>query len=143
MSKFIPLLEEVGEFFGFFKLISYWINTSGNELVKDCIKNCDENVKIMIEKLLSGESVDFIYNDKVTYLDFDELKSINNILNLLFSSGYLTIAGYRINEFNKKVTLVKISNDKVKSLFSNVLIEILKTDYKIDDLLIESFVAVY
>ena len=34
------------------KLNQYWVNTSANELIYETIKNCDANVKILIEKLL-------------------------------------------------------------------------------------------
>ena len=114
-------------------------NTSGNELIINSIKKCDDNIKVVIEKMLTGESVNFIYNDKITYLDYNNLKSVNNILNLLFVSGYLTIDKTYINRYDEKVTLTKLPNKEVTYLFKDILLEILNTDYSIDKSLIESF----
>lgn len=121
------------------KLEPFWINTSGNELIINSIKNCSENIKVVIEKLLTGDSVEFIYNDKVTYLDYNNLNSINNILNLLFISGYLTIDKLIHNDFGKVTTYVKLPNEEVTYLFNNILFEILTTDYRIESSIIEKF----
>ena len=121
------------------KLEPFWINTSGNELIINSIKSCSENIKVVIEKLLTGDSVEFIYNDKVTYLDYNNLNSINNILNLLFISGYLTIDKLIQNDFGKVTTYVKLPNEEVTYLFNNILFEILTTDYRIESGIIEKF----
>ena len=121
------------------KLEPYWVNTSGNTLIIDSIKKCSEDIKVVIEKLLTGDSVNFIYNDKVTYLDYNDLKSVNNILNLLFASGYLTIDRIYENSYGKKRILVKLPNYEVKEFFNNVLLEILEDNYKIDTFIIEDF----
>ena len=122
-----------------YELEPFWINTSGNELIINSIKNCSENIKVVIEKLLTGDSVEFIYNDKVTYLDYNNLNSINNILNLLFISGYLTIDKLIHNDFGKMTTYVKLPNEEVTYLFNNILFEILTTDYRIESSIIEKF----
>ncbi len=107
------------------KLKPYWTNTSGNSLVLKCIKGCTEDIKIVFEKLLLGEGVEFIYNEKVTYLDYNDLKSLNNILNLFeFGDIYLT---------------VKLPNGETRGLFRNIILEILNDDYKIDTFLIRQF----
>ena len=121
------------------KLEPFWINTSGNELIINSIKSCSENTKVVIEKLLTGDSVEFIYNDKVTYLDYNNLNSINNILNFLFISGYLTIDKLIQNDFGKVTTYVKLPNEEVTYLFNNILFEILTTDYRIESGIIEKF----
>ena len=121
------------------KLNPYWVNTSGNQLIINSIKNCDENIKIVIEKLLSGESVEFIYNDKITYLDYNDLKSLNNILNLLFVSGYLTVDKVVHNDFGDDIIFVKLPNKEVRYLFRNIIFEILTTDYRMDNKVIEDF----
>ena len=121
------------------KLNPYWVNTSGNELIINSIKNCSENIKVVIEKLLTGDSVEFIYNDKITYLDYNNLNSLNNVLNLLFISGYLKIDRTYIDEFNDKVTLVKLPNKEVRYLFNNIITEILINDLRIENDNIKKF----
>ena len=110
------------------KLEPYWLNTSSNELIIKCIRDCTENIKITIEKLLTGKSVEFIYDEHVTYKNYNTLNSINNILNLLFASGYLTVDRIETNIFEKEITYVKIPNMEVNYLFNNYLLELLVSD---------------
>ena len=121
------------------ELESFWVNTSGNGLIINCIKNCTEDIKVVFEKLLTGESVEFIYNDKVTYLDYNDLTSLDNILNLLFISGYLTIDKIEKNPFGNDKKYAKLPNAESRGLFNNIISEILSTDYNIQSRLIESF----
>ena len=120
------------------ELKPYWVNTSGNSLIINCIKNCSEDIKIVFEKLLLGESVDFIYNEKVTYLDYNDLNSLDNILNLLFISGYLTIDRIEVNPFGENKMYAKLPNAESRGLIRNIISEILSTDYKIQSRLVES-----
>ena len=110
------------------KLIPFWLNTSSNELIIKCIRDCTENIKITIEKLLTGKSIPFIYDEHVTYKNYNTLNSVNNVLNLLFASGYLTVARKEIDAFGKEITYVKIPNMEVNYLFNNYLLEILVSD---------------
>ena len=121
------------------ELKPYWTNTSGNSLIIKCIKECTEDIKIVFERLLLGEGVEFIYNEKVTYLDYNDLKSLNNILNLLFISGYLTIDKSVKDEFGDIYLTVKLPNGETRGLFRNIILEILNDDYKIDTFLIRQF----
>ena len=106
----------------------YWLNTSSNELIIKCIRDCTENIKITIEKLLTGKSIPFNYDEHVTYKNYNTLNSVNNILNLLFASGYLTVDRVETNIFDKEITYVKIPNMEVNELFNNYLLEILVSD---------------
>ena len=110
------------------KLIPFWLNTSSNELIIRCIRDCTENIKITIEKLLTGKSIPFIYDEHVTYKNYNTLNSVNNVLNLLFASGYLTVDRKEIDAFGKEITYVKIPNMEVNYLFNNYLLEILVSD---------------
>lgn len=121
------------------KLKPYWVNTSGNSLILDCIKNSSEKIKITFEKLLLGESVEFKYNEKVTYLDYNNLTSLDNILNLLFISGYLTIDRIDENPFGYDKMYAKLPNAEVRGLFNSIILEILNDDYSIETPLIEQF----
>ena len=121
------------------ELKPYWVNTSGNSLIINCIKNCSEDIKVVFEKLLTGESVEFIYNEKVTYLDYNDLNSLDNILNLLFISGYLTIDRVEKSPFGNDKMYAKLPNAESRGLFNNIISEILSTDYKIQSRFVESF----
>ncbi len=102
------------------ELMSYWVNTSGNDLVIKLLSETKEENKIEIEKLTTGESIEFIYNDKLTYLDLDKKQSIDNILNLMYASGYLTI-DKKVKEGYQNNYYVKIPNKEVKELIINII----------------------
>ena len=113
------------------KLDKYWVNTSGNELIYEVVKNCNSDIKVKIEKLLLGDKIEFIYNDKTTYQDYSNLNDGNSIFNLLLASGYLTIYT-SFDEYNNKITYVKLPNREVIGLFNNILNKILNDMYEID-----------
>ena len=108
-------------------LKSYWMNTSGNELIIQLLNKTNEENKLEIEKLIQGESSIFRYNEKLTYLDFDRKQDLGTILNLMFASGYLTLDKIVKDEFGDK-KYVRIPNHEVKEL----LLKIISYDY-LDD----------
>ena len=48
------------------ELVEYWVNTSGNQLIKTLINKTNDNVKIVVEKLLQNKAIEFVYDEKVT-----------------------------------------------------------------------------
>ena len=109
----------------------YWVNTSANQLIFKTVKDCNLNIKVDIEKLLLGESLEFIYNDKTTYQDYGNYNDVNSIFNLLLVSGYLTLKT-EYDEYNHRINYVKLPNREVKYLFSEILMKILTDDFLID-----------
>lgn len=70
---------------------AYWINTSGNELVKRFINKANKTTRDEIERLVSGESIEKHVRLELTYDEIDN--GIDNIWSVLFTTGYLTQAG--------------------------------------------------
>lgn len=106
------------------ELIPYWVNTSGNTLIYDIIKKTDDDVKIIIEKLLQGESIEIIYDDKVTFLDYNRIHSLNTIMNLFLVSGYLSVSkNYKFNGIDGMFLEVVLPNYEIRSFFSKLLTE--------------------
>lgn len=97
------------------KLLPYWVNTGGNELIKQIINKTEEPIKIEIEKLIEGKCIKCDYNEKITFLDLNEANSITNILNFLLISGYLTIT--KNSNLLKNEIEVKIPNNEIKSVY--------------------------
>lgn len=97
---------------------AYWINSSGNGLVRRLINIADESTKDEIERLIAGETIEKAIRLELTYDEIDN--SIDNIWSVLFTTGYLTNAGeielpggggygYRLVIPNKKVRQVFVS----------------------------------
>ena len=117
----------------------YWLNSSSNDLIFSCIKKCRNNVKVIIEKLLLGESVKININEQITYKNYSELSNANNILNLLLMSGYLKIEKLYMNDSYEEEAIVKLPNYEVAQIFKRILVEVLTSDLLIDFTLIENF----
>lgn len=70
---------------------AFWINSSGNDLVKLFVDKADQSTKDEIERLVAGESVTKRIRLDLTY---DEIEnSIDNVWRVLFTTGYLTNIG--------------------------------------------------
>lgn len=70
---------------------AYWINTSGNELVKRFINKANKTTRDEIERLVAGESIEKRVRLELTYDEIDN--GIDNLWSVLFTTGYLTQAG--------------------------------------------------
>ena len=70
---------------------AYWINTSGNELVKRFINKANKTTRDEIERLVFGESIEKQVRLELTYDEIDN--GIDNLWSVLFTTGYLTQAG--------------------------------------------------
>lgn len=70
---------------------SYWINTSGNGLVKRFIDKANKTTRDEIERLVSGETIEKQVSLELTYDEIDT--TIDNLWSVLFTTGYLTQTG--------------------------------------------------
>ena len=105
---------------------NYWINTSGNDLVKRFIDKANKTTREEIEILVTGGSVEKNVRLELTY---DELDStIDNLWSVLFTTGYLTYTGitesgaYNLvipNKEVREVFKVQIQEWFKEQIFSN------------------------
>ena len=71
-----------------FKPISFWANTSGNDLVVKYIQNGDKKLRKEFDVLMSGQSLVKYIKPELTYREMD---NINNIYSFLLLTGYLKV----------------------------------------------------
>lgn len=71
-----------------FKPISFWVNTSGNDLVVKYIQNGDKKLRKEFDVLMSGQSLIKYIKPELTYREMD---NINNIYSFLLLTGYLKV----------------------------------------------------
>lgn len=105
------------------KLLPYWINTSGNELLQSIFDKTQNETKEMIEELILGKSIVCKYNEKVTFLDLDNIESqeANDVVaNFLLVSGYLSKEKSDVLNL-KGYIKVKIPNEEVRKIFVDVI----------------------
>lgn len=90
---------------------AFWINTSGNDLVKRFIDKADKTTQNEIERLVAGEAIKKAVRLDLTYHELDT--SIANLWSVLFTTGYLTQADRAVNGVYKLV----IPNREVREVF--------------------------
>lgn len=71
-----------------FKPISFWANTSGNDLGVKYIQNGDKKLRKEFDVLMSGQSLIKYIKPELTYREMD---NINNIYSFLLLTGYLKV----------------------------------------------------
>lgn len=100
--------------------ISYWANTSGNDLVYNYLETSDSLMKEDFERLVQGKVIVKRIRPELTYREMDD---INNIYSFLLFTGYLKIKeSYGNDRYglvipNKEV--LKIYNDSFMDYFEN------------------------
>lgn len=105
---------------------AYWINTSGNDLVKRFVDKANRTTRNEIEQLIVGNAIEKTLRLDLTYDEIDN--SIENLWSVLFTTGYLTQTGmtedgaYRLVIPNREICEVfklQIQEWFKKSIFSN------------------------
>ena len=108
------------------KLKPYWVNTSGNELIKLYLKKLKNEIFDDFSKLLNKKAILKRIDDNMTFANL-EANYEENIWNLFFHSGYLTLAE-EIQDDEEQVYL-KIPNEEILKMFSKMFIEIYFENY--------------
>mgnify|MGYP002534655437 FL=1 len=95
---------------------TYWINSSGNSLVRCLINRADSSTKDEIERLIAGEAIEKVIRQDLTY---DEIEnSIDNIWSVLFTTGYLTKVGeVKLADSESYAYKLIIPNKEVREVF--------------------------
>ena len=99
---------------------SYWINTSGNELVKRFVDKADKTTRDEIEQLVAGRAIEKAVRLELTYDEIDN--SINNLWSVLFTTGYLTQEG----KAERGIYKLKIPNEEVREVFKYQIQELFR-----------------
>ena len=106
---------------------AYWINTSGNDLVRRFVDKADKTTQSEIERLINGEAIEKTVRLELTYNEIDD--SIDNLWSVLYTTGYLTQAG---ETEDGKYKLV-IPNREVREVFILQIQEWFKKTFVRDD----------
>ena len=103
---------------------NYWLNSSGNGLVKRLIDKADDITRDEIESLMEGNTIEKKLYLELTYDDLDT--KVNNIWSVLFTTGYLTLADKPSNGIYKlripNYEIRKIYEDQILDLFDDVVL---------------------
>ena len=103
---------------------AFWINSSGNDLVKRFVAKADQTTKDEIEQLIAGDVIEKKIRQDLIYDEIDQ--SIDNLWSVLFTTGYLTQTGraergiYKLMIPNKEVREVFI--DQIQQWFDQTVV---------------------
>ena len=102
------------------ELRPYWIETSGNFLINDILKNVSTETIEILENLFNGISVEENISGNS---DLSVLMREDEIWELLLFSGYLTI-DEKIGESYEDIYTLRLPNREVKEFFRKKFIDI-------------------
>ena len=103
-------------FLDFKELRAYWVDTSGNDLIKDVLKNITKNTIEALERLFNGEGLK--QNISGTS-DLSKLLSEDELWELMLFSGYLTVE----EKIDHKNYILRLPNKEIKELFRDTFLE--------------------
>ena len=113
---------------------NYWINTSGNDVVRHFIEKMGNGVmKGEMETLIDGKEVEKEIHEDLTYHEIYD--SVNHLWSMLFMTGYLTRQEPADGDRYKLV----IPNLEIRSIFIRQIMAMFKKEVAKDGKLLESF----
>ena len=95
---------------------AFWINSSGNDMVKRFVDKADQTTRDEIEKLVAGGFVEKQLRLDLTYDEIDN--TIDNLWSVLFTTGYLTKIGeVKVLDSESYAYRLVIPNKEVREVF--------------------------
>ena len=95
---------------------AFWINSSGNDMVKRFVDKADQTTRDEIEKLVAGGFVEKLLRLDLTYDEIDN--TIDNLWSVLFTTGYLTKIGeVKVPDSESYAYRLVIPNKEVREVF--------------------------
>lgn len=100
------------------ELGAYWINTSGNALIKELLKNSDKTVFDILNNLFNGKETVVYISQSIA---LGNNLSPDDLWELLLFSGYLTVK----EKIDMNTYFVKIPNKEIMTFFKNLFVDII------------------
>ena len=111
----------------------YWINTSGNYIVKRFIEKANQQTRREIEQLIEGKAIQKEIRLELTYNELDS--TIENLWSVLFATGYLTQQG---KPQGRTYSLI-IPNESIRQIFIEQIQEWFKETTRKDESRLKDF----
>ena len=110
---------------------NYWLNTSGNELIKKLLINSSLNFKQDFEYLLRGETIHKFIREDMVFGDLKEDESL--IWSLFFVAGYLKIVASSEEQEDESINCeLKIPNQEIHIFYCSLIKKWLRGDKSLD-----------
>ena len=112
---------------------AFWINTSGNYIIRQFLRMATPRTRREIERLLAGESVKKKVNQELTYREL--YQSIDNLWSVLFTTGYLTCK----EAAEEDVYSLVIPNLEIRKIFAEQVMEWFQEEARKDAPMLDEF----
>lgn len=112
---------------------AFWINTSGNTIIRRFLRMATRKTRREIETLVAGESVKKKISQELTYRELYE--NIDNLWSVLFTTGYLTCRG----EPDGDVYPLAIPNLEIRGIFIDQVMEWFQEEVQREPSMLEEF----
>lgn len=99
---------------------AYWSNTSSNEIIRELIEEADDAMKVEIETLMEGGTIEKAVHEEITYGDIHQ--SADNLWNFLFFTGYLKAMRQRLEQGETYLTMA-IPNMEIRTVYRRSILE--------------------
>ncbi len=96
----------------------YWINSSSNDLIKKLMLKGDNNLKLELEELIEGKSINKVIDDNIVMSEVED--SNENVWSFLLMSGYLKAIKTELIRGRLNCEL-KIPNEEVHIFYENLI----------------------
>lgn len=112
---------------------AYWINTSGNAILRTFLKKATPRTRRELEQLVNGECVTKKINQELTYRELYD--SIDNLWSILFTTGYLTFR----EETSWNTYRLSIPNQEIRVIFAEQILAWFQEEARKDTLTLDAF----
>ncbi len=114
---------------------NYWINSSGNDVIKRFVAKADGRTREEIETLVAGGTIEKDIREDLTYSEIYD--TIDNLWSLLYTTGYLTLQG----RTDEGLLRLRIPNLEVRDVYVKQIREYFKESVKKDTETLDAFCA--
>jgi len=112
---------------------AFWINTSGNDIIRKFLRMAKQSTRREIERLVAGESIAKRVREELTYRDLYE--NIENVWSVLFTTGYLTKRG----KAEGNIYQLAIPNREIRQIYEEQIQEWFQEETRKDKIKLEAF----
>ena len=110
-------------FLKFKRFKTYWADSSSNGLINSLVKTGSSYIKMMMETLLKGETIDVPIDEQIVFSELDY--SEDAVWSLMLASGYLkVISSDALTGDRTKAVMYKLAltNFEIKLMFENMVL---------------------
>lgn len=116
---------------------AFWLNTSGNDIIRKFIQMAKPGTKRELEMLINGESVAKKINQELIYRDLYD--NIDHLWSILFMTGYLTQRGTADGE----TFLLVIPNREIRKIFIDQIMDWFQKEARRNTPVLDAFCAAF